>query len=365
MKNVMGTFAVAALYVFLSLSSAEANEAYFTYPGTRAMSMGGAFVAQADDSSAIWYNPGGIAQKGSPELDFSVEYGSVPSRSDTGQYSSDKKGIKFVSVGWKGDKDKETTFGMGLAYFTPYRFAINVPSVGRVDTKYSEVAWTLGGRSSGFSYGGNIDVLWSDKKLGSSDGSSDTQMGYGYSLGALYNVFNNEYVGVTVGGMYRSKIKMSSEDPTTTYTPEGAIIVKYLPSRPASMSGGVNVTVPTPYATVRGNVAYEKTKWAEAYPLAANPAGMDTTKIMYGGEVVIPISRTDLALRAGHSESKASDSAKFATVKSFTYGAGLKLSKAEGSKSGEWFLDFAQEQRSFSGSSTKYNFWSTSVSYQF
>jgi len=48
---------------------------FVNYPGTRAKAMGGAFVAVADDSSAWWYNPAGVATKGA---DLTLEFSTVP-----------------------------------------------------------------------------------------------------------------------------------------------------------------------------------------------------------------------------------------------------------------------------------------------
>jgi hypothetical protein len=56
--NVWVAAAIAVLILFTG-SSAEAQT--FEGPGTRAQGMGGAFVALADDASAVYWNPAGLA----------------------------------------------------------------------------------------------------------------------------------------------------------------------------------------------------------------------------------------------------------------------------------------------------------------
>ncbi len=73
-----------------------AYEQYFTYPGTRAMGMAGAFIGQADDSSAVWYNPAGLMQPNGPTFDATAEYGKLPKRDNDGKYGSESN-LKFVS----------------------------------------------------------------------------------------------------------------------------------------------------------------------------------------------------------------------------------------------------------------------------
>ena len=56
--------------VFLVLGSAPAAGQSFESVGQRALGMGGAFVAVANDSSATWWNPAGLAT--GPFLDVSI-----------------------------------------------------------------------------------------------------------------------------------------------------------------------------------------------------------------------------------------------------------------------------------------------------
>lgn len=86
-------FSVATFIVFLS-SLAIANGLNLNSLGSRALAMGGAFVGLADDFSAIYWNPAGIAQFDKQYFGF---YGTdiipLPSEARLMFFSSKKKSI--------------------------------------------------------------------------------------------------------------------------------------------------------------------------------------------------------------------------------------------------------------------------------
>jgi long-subunit fatty acid transport protein len=45
--------------------------------GARALGMGNAFIAVADDATAASWNPGGLSQLESPEVSFAMDYVSM------------------------------------------------------------------------------------------------------------------------------------------------------------------------------------------------------------------------------------------------------------------------------------------------
>jgi len=62
MKKILHVVASAAIVLLLMVSHASAAGFALPEQGAAAMGMGSAFVGQADDASAVWYNPAGITQ---------------------------------------------------------------------------------------------------------------------------------------------------------------------------------------------------------------------------------------------------------------------------------------------------------------
>jgi len=111
------------------------NQYNFTY-GTKAMSMGNAFTAVADDLTAVFWNPAGLADKRMPEFYFAYQAESQKQEYDpqeTGhlgtllrydfQLASKLKQINFFSVSAPAEFWK-MKWGFALSYyrFIPYGF---------------------------------------------------------------------------------------------------------------------------------------------------------------------------------------------------------------------------------------------------
>jgi F plasmid transfer operon, TraF, protein len=78
---------VVLALLFLPLIPAAATAQPFETIGVRALGMGGAFVAVADDASAIWWNPAGLATGGI--FSMAVDYESLDDdRSGTGIFTA-------------------------------------------------------------------------------------------------------------------------------------------------------------------------------------------------------------------------------------------------------------------------------------
>jgi len=61
MKSIFKHLVIAASVLLFAVTQAQANGFQLPEQGVRAMGMGNAFTAVADDASALWYNPAGIA----------------------------------------------------------------------------------------------------------------------------------------------------------------------------------------------------------------------------------------------------------------------------------------------------------------
>jgi hypothetical protein len=132
MKRAVLTF-VSLVLVFFALSSSAAYAQMYESVGIRAQGMGGAFVAVANDATATWWNPAGIAV--GPYFDSLVEYDHPRVPTDTS--------IRAVAMGFPA---------LGLSYYrlpisqmrTPTD-SIAASSSGREDLGYlSQFAATVG-----------------------------------------------------------------------------------------------------------------------------------------------------------------------------------------------------------------------------
>ncbi len=77
----------ATLCSFLFLNTANADESISTtihhqYQSPRALGMGDAFVAVADDYTAIFYNPAGLARRENGQVNLSMTYAGTPGAKD-------------------------------------------------------------------------------------------------------------------------------------------------------------------------------------------------------------------------------------------------------------------------------------------
>jgi len=87
--------------VFLLIVPALATAQPFETIGVRALGMGGAFVAVADDVSAIWWNPAGLATGGL--FSMAVDYESFDERSGTGIFTGTPPlGLGYVRTRLEG-----------------------------------------------------------------------------------------------------------------------------------------------------------------------------------------------------------------------------------------------------------------------
>ena len=102
------------LIILFSVGYIEQAQAdpFLNYPGGRAKAMAGTFTAVADDNSAVWFNPAGIA--GCVTSD-TVEGGQVISVTDeAGKLDT---GDSSFLIGGKFSAD---AYGVGLFYYSPY-----------------------------------------------------------------------------------------------------------------------------------------------------------------------------------------------------------------------------------------------------
>lgn len=352
----------------LGASNSFALEQYFNTPGTRAMGMGGAFIATVGDSTAMWYNPAGLAKTSG--MDITLEVGDVIERLSTPEvnatctptcgdiYDTDSN-IKYLAF---------SSSGMGFAYFAPYKFyntaVFNVSggSSGQfvdIETEYTEFKWGMGGDfNENVRWGFTLDMLSRDADL-SGGGADDnlSELEFGFSLGIqgdlpLEGILPKGHK-LSYGAIYRSGTDSEVEDDVTFDA------VKGVPGRPQALNYGLGYSAPLP--TVGGvpmfltaNLEFDNLEYEDILNGVSGGGGntnaesnLEEDRVAWGFEVQLFPSfledkKGSLFVRFGMSETEVdavdNQAATFINdIESTTYGLGLKL--------GSWVFDYAREAR--------------------
>ncbi len=190
--------------------------------GTAAMAQGNAFVAEANDASAIFYNPAGLNQLKRPQL-YLGSFFFFPDQEYRG-WGGDSKtrprlhnaGSFFLAV------PVHDRVALGLGYFSPFGLSTDWPAdwAGRYITTYSRLkTYNVNPVISlklmdNLSIAGGVNFLWSDVRLRRRiplitrplvDGKSDIK-GSGTGIGANFGLLYEPLQGIKLGVSYRSPI---------------------------------------------------------------------------------------------------------------------------------------------------------------
>jgi long-chain fatty acid transport protein len=240
---------LAVLWI-LAFSATSATAAGFRLPeaGAKAMGMGMAFTAQADDPSAIYYNPAGIVQLEGQNVMIGVTYikengseftGTTPLTLNTGTGAFDvksetQKDLDFFVPNAYWTRKASPNFAYGVGVFVPFglgqEYEDRQTSIFRNQATKVEimtfvvnptVAWKV---SDILSLGAGIDFMYGKAKLSQAgvlrlgvapldqvnifqvdlegDGTA-----WGYNFGALLLPSKNWKVGVSYRSPFRLDIK--------------------------------------------------------------------------------------------------------------------------------------------------------------
>jgi long-chain fatty acid transport protein len=253
--------------------------------GTAAMAQGNAFVADASDASAIFYNPAGLSQLKRPQV-YQGLFLNYPDRefSGGGQDSETNHRLyRSMSVYIAVPVHKRVAVGIG--FFSPFGMGTVWPPTwaGRYITTFSRLqTYNLNPVISvklleNLSVAAGFDVLWSKVKLKRKSYVSPTRPdaevnlngdgnGNGYNFGMLYEPIK----GVKLGVAYRSQIKVTHYGDLTTSFPgvtpakiavAGSAAITY----PASLTAGISYSRFAPFTfefdtTWTGWSSYKKLK---------------------------------------------------------------------------------------------------------
>ncbi len=219
---------VAGIFLLCAPPAARGAGFALVNQGTAAMAQGNAFVAEADDPSAIYYNPAGLNQMQRPTF-YTSGFIYYPERefhgggqsSATGHQLSQTLSAYFVYP-------VIPRLSLGIGYFSPFGLGDKWPSTwtGRYLNTYSSLkTYTLNPVASvkvldNLSLAAGFDVMWSSVEINRNtpnavntrrgvlqfpDGEASLSgdgNGWGYNLGVLYE----PVPGVKLGAAYRSAI---------------------------------------------------------------------------------------------------------------------------------------------------------------
>lgn len=223
------TLSLIALPVLVFANGFQINE-----QGAKALGMGGAFVAQADDPSAVYFNPAGITQLEGAQISigFSPITPSATFKSDQTGKSTDAKKNTFYIPNFYATVKTTDKISVGFGAFSNYGLSTEWPKnwEGRYitgGTKAEIVTLTLNPNvafkfTDKLSLAFGVDIqkmeivlenkipitqtLEGNSKLKADDWS------YGWNIALHYKITENWKFGVS----YRSKVKHEIEDGTAT-----------------------------------------------------------------------------------------------------------------------------------------------------
>jgi len=276
--------------------------------GTAAMAQGNAFVADASDASAIFYNPAGLNQLKRPQF-YQALILNYPDRDfsgDDGQVSETNHRLYHSMTAYFALPVHERV-ALGVGFFSPFGLGTAWPPTwaGRYLTTLSSMkTYSLNPVISvkvleNLSLAAGFDVMWSKIRLQRKtpvtfrgvpfpDGEvriNGNGHGYGYNFGMLYEPLS----GVKLGVSYRSQISVNHTGDITTNLPtpfaaassvRGSAGLIY----PASLTAGISYSRFTPFTfefdtTWTGWSAYRKLKINFDFPQTVNGVLTQTSTV--------------------------------------------------------------------------------------
>ena len=288
LKKISYSVAFVFLLIFMGTTHAQKYSSEFLSigVGARALGMGGAYVAIADDGSAVYWNPAGLSQLQKREVSF--------------MHASRFSGLVHVNFFNFVFPDKNGN-AFGISYF---RMGIDdIPKSTKLDqfdrpiiegymqdTEHALFLSFSHSLAENFFVGGNLKTI--RQTVG-----SNSSMGFGFDFGTLYRFSNSFSVG------------MNLQDIAGTYV---FWDTGHKDVRKPTLKWGFALSSPIPFLAGKATLAVNQNfrfegKNSENYFSIGEIAGSD---FQFGGEIML---LNILALRAGMER------------ENFTGGAGFRL----------------------------------------
>ncbi len=226
MSRDLSLIALVAVCSVAIASSGWAAGFAILQQGTAAMAQGNAFVAQADDPSAIFYNPAGMTQLARPQIYLNTVLSSTNRSyvSPLGSYTTGKHKVFMIPATY-GVLPVTDRLVVGCGVFSPFGLGTTWPPswAGRYLSTVSHLQTFNVNPAAAFKVLDNLsvavgfNVLWSKVNIQrrtllgpftelKSDFEGDG-FGLGYNFGLLYEPVG----GVKVGVAYRSAIRVTHD----------------------------------------------------------------------------------------------------------------------------------------------------------
>jgi len=351
------------------INSAFALEGFANNPGTRAMGMAGAFTAQGDDSSAIWYNPSAPIHYNYIQQDFSFALTNRISSQDqraTDNLPSTEFFPNFLAYYTRTSFSliNQMPIGLGVSYFSPYKVnvyidapqsLVNDQEFGGVNARYHQFSSMINlAPSPALSIGGTIDFLWLNINCKNYKPCVDFgPTAFGASLGGLYELVNNQHYVLNVGATWRSRAKLVYR--STPSSGIGGVLTDYVPDRPDTKNIGLSLQIPTSLMLVNSNIVIERVAWSstvEQGKLLSNYHNIGSSIELMS----LTKSGKSFAARIGGKLLNNRSTGNF-DVAIASLGFGYEVIKSH-------MIDFAFEHRKFRTTDSTTNAWSVSYSWQ-
>jgi hypothetical protein len=162
--------------------------------GVRQISLGGAFVAMADDSTAVFWNPAGMGAMQTPEVKAEGRLRTL--------------GTNLISFSGAYPMEGQGTVGFSGAYYdsgAADSYDESGAKTGSFSDKRLALAAGIGYKSGLFYIGGGGFYLWQGM---SGDGIDESGNGYGLVIGGIYQPDES----LRLGAVFRSRVKLKWTD---------------------------------------------------------------------------------------------------------------------------------------------------------
>lgn len=270
--------------------------------GGRANAMGGAFTAVANDVTAGYFNPAGLANMNYPQISLMHEehFGNLVNYNYAAvalPYGNDMSfGLSIIRLGIDGIPDTREALIDGITKNVIYD--IYNPNA-RLDPdkikEFNNADWAFylsfaKKHSDNFSYGANVKIIRRDL-------AEEGATGIGFDVGAIYNAWDNLYLGANVQDVTTTLVAWSTGR-NELITPTAKIGAAY----------GLEFSFGRLMPAVDVDIRFENRRFASQFNVG--PVSFDAHA---GFEFSY---RNLFAIRAGYND-----------VKNITVGAGIKLPK--------------------------------------